>query len=202
MRSSRLDAAQRSISSTALCRVATAPARSGSAHNSRAASASSAARTWKMSLISLASRCRTNSRPRSPVAEIRPSCCSCRMASRSVPRLIFSASESSVSTRWVPGGNSPVVMARRSALSACWRRLVFSSRISESGSADMALIPSINVTVNSSVPTVEHSREVSPDAPARCRRAVISTGRSARAAWAARPPPGTHPATPPARSSD
>ncbi len=77
-------------------------------------------------------------------AEIRPSCCSCRMASRSVPRLICSASDSSVSTRCVPGGNSPVVMARRSAVSACWRRLVFSSRSSESGSADMALIPSIN----------------------------------------------------------
>ena len=118
MRSSRLDAAQRSISSTASRNAVTASARSGRDANSLAANDSSAARTSKMSRISLVSRWRTDSRPRAP-AEIRPSCCSWRIASRSVPRLICSASDSSVSTRCVPGGSCPEVMALRSAVSAC-----------------------------------------------------------------------------------
>src|SRR6185312_9149471 len=71
------------------------------------------------------------------------------MASRRVPRLICSASDSSVSTRWVPCVSCPVVIARRSAVRACSRRLVFSNR-----SKDASIDIGRSLTVNSWLSTV------------------------------------------------
>src|SRR3954451_4754685 len=92
-----------------------------------------------MSRISFSSRCRTESRPRGP-ADSRPSCSSWRSASRRVPRLICSISESSVSTRCRPGSSSPLVMAVLRADSACSRRLFFSSPSSGAVSPAMAFV--------------------------------------------------------------
>ena len=182
MRSSRLDAAQRSMSSTALRNEVTASARPGRAANSRAANDSRAARTLKMFRISLLSRWRTDSRPRAP-AEIRPSCCSWRIASRKVRRLICNASDSSVSTRCVPGANCPDVMAF--ATRSAPAREDWSSPVAAATSNRPTLsAPSIvNIYLSTANLTV---------APARSRRSAPSTGRTGRAGSVRRPQPEIH----------
>lgn len=110
MPSSMLRFASTAMVSGAACSAPIASPRSSSSHRVCAARVSSAARTAKMSRISRVSRLRTESRPRAPGATS-PSCWSWRSASRSVPRLMLSISDRSVSTRCLPGGSFPVVTA-------------------------------------------------------------------------------------------
>ena len=79
-----------------------------------------------MSASSASVNVRTVSRPRSPTS-IRPSYSNCRSASRSVPREIPMAADSSVSTSRLPGSISRAVTALRNISKARSRRLVRSS---------------------------------------------------------------------------
>ena len=59
---------------------------------------------------------------------------------------------SSVSTRCVPGANCPDVMAFRNAVSACSRRLVFSSRSSDVESTDIERSLDCHIDLSNSEP--------------------------------------------------